>query len=85
MLTDIPRLTTNQIPTNLTVGTSSNCSEVYVGQWDRCWVGMRTELLMTPLTERYADLGQIAWVCWLRADVQLAQPAAFNVITGIRP
>ncbi|ETA93348.1 hypothetical protein O982_22325 [Mycobacterium avium 10-5581] len=34
--------------------------------------------------ERYADFGQYGFIGHLRADVQLLQPAAFAVDTGIR-
>ncbi len=84
-LEDIPRLSTNQVPVNLTTGTSNDTSEVFAGDWSHLWLGMRTELQLGTLVERYADAGQVAFLIWLRADVQLSQPAAFNVITGIRP
>ncbi len=80
----IPRLTTKQVPINLTVGTSSDCSEVYTGQWDQCWIGIRTDLRILPLRERFIDNGQYGFLAWMRADVQLAQPAAFVVDTGVR-
>ncbi|MGQ0482901.1 MAG: phage major capsid protein [Pseudonocardia sp.] len=83
-LAGMPILTTNQVPANLTVGTSTDCSEIYIGDWSKCWLGIRTELQLTTLVERYADLGQVAFLCWYRADVQLSQPGAFHVHTGIR-
>ncbi len=84
-LDGISRLTTKQIPVNLTVGTSSDTSEVYTGQFDQLMVGIRTDFRLLPLRERYlADNLQYAWLAYLRADTQLAQPAAFNVSTGIR-
>lgn len=81
----LPMGTTNQIPTNLTVGTSNDCSEVYTGQWDQLLVGIRTELRIDFLRQRYADNGQVAFLAWFRGDVQLAHPAAFVVDTGVRP
>lgn len=84
-LENIPRLSTNQIPVNITTGTSNDTSEIYAGDWSHLWLGMRTELILGTLVERYADVGQIAFLVWLRADVQLSQPAAFNVIAGVRP
>jgi HK97 family phage major capsid protein len=78
-------LTTNQVPGNLAAGTSTDASEIYIGDWSRLWLGLRTSLILTPLTERYADFGQVGFVAWLRADVQLSHPAAFAVITGVRP
>jgi HK97 family phage major capsid protein len=84
-IADIPRLTTGQIPVDLTVGTSTDCSEVYIGEWANLLVGIRLGIQLRLLTERYADNGQFAWRVHLRADVQLAHPAAFTVITGVRP
>ena len=83
-LDSIPRLNSKQIPITLTVGTSTDCSELYTGQWDMCMLGVRTSLRILPLRERFIDNGQYGFLAWLRADVQLAQPAAFNVDTGVR-
>jgi HK97 family phage major capsid protein len=56
-----------------------------VADWSKFLLGIRTALRVRVLEERYADFGPVAFVADLRADVQLSQPAAFNVITGIRP
>jgi HK97 family phage major capsid protein len=82
-LVDLKRLPTNQIPTDLTQGTSSTASEAYVGQWDQLLVGLRTQLVLTVLTERYADLGQIGIVSWWRGDIAVAHPQAFDILTGV--
>lgn len=58
---------------------------MYAADWSHLWLGIRTELQLGTLMERYADVGQIVFLIWLRADVQLTQPAAFNVIAGVRP
>jgi HK97 family phage major capsid protein len=83
-LASIPRLPTNQVPINLTVGTSTDCSEVYTGQWDQLLVGIRTDFTLKFLGERFIDNGQYAFLAYLRGDVQLAQPAAFVVDLGVR-
>jgi HK97 family phage major capsid protein len=84
-LADIPRLNTKQIPINLTVGTSTDCTELYTAQWDQLMVGIRTDFQLLFLRERYlADTLSYAFLAYLRADVQLAQPAAFVVDTGVR-
>jgi HK97 family phage major capsid protein len=84
-LDGITRLQTKQVPINLTVGTSSDCSEVYTGQWDQCMVGIRTDFNLRFLGERYlADNLQYAFLAYIRADIQLAQPTAFVVDTGVR-
>jgi len=81
----LPRLPTKQIPINLTVGTSTDASEIYTGQWDQLMIGIRTSFSLQFLRERFlADNLQYAFLAYLRADVQLAQPAAFTVDTGVR-
>jgi HK97 family phage major capsid protein len=78
-------LPTSQVPINLTVGTSTDCSEIYTAQWDQLMVGIRTDLRIEFLRERFlADNLQYAFLAYLRADVQLARPTAFVVDTGVR-
>jgi HK97 family phage major capsid protein len=83
-LDGIPRLTTNQVPINLTVGTSTDTSQVYTAQWDQLLVGIRTGFNIRFLQERFMDNMQYAFLASLRADIQLAQPSAFVVDTGVR-
>jgi HK97 family phage major capsid protein len=80
----LPLLPTKQVPINLTVGTSSDCSEIYRAQWDQLAIGIRTGFELRMLAERYADNQQIAFLAHLRADVQVLQPGAFVVDTGVR-
>jgi HK97 family phage major capsid protein len=81
----LPMLTTKQVPINLTVGTSTDCTEVYTGDWSNLLVGIRTDFNLRFLGERFlADNLQYAFLAYLRADVQLAQPTAFVVDTGVR-
>jgi HK97 family phage major capsid protein len=84
-LDNIPRLTTKQIGIATTVGTSTDTSQVFTGEWPLAMFGMRTELQLSLLDQAFMiSGGQYALVAWLRADFQLAQPAAFAVDTGIR-
>jgi HK97 family phage major capsid protein len=80
----LPMLPTKQVPVNLTVGTSTDCSEVYTGQWDQLAIGIRTDFELRALPERYADNQQIGFLAHMRADVQVLQPTAFTVDTGVR-
>lgn len=81
----LPRLPTKQIPINNTTGTSTDTSEIYTAQWDQLMIGVRTNFTLKFLSERYlADNLQYAFLAYLRADVQLAQPGAFVVDTGVR-
>ena len=79
---DLTPFVTSQIPVNLTQGSSSVASEIYVAEWADLLVGIRLGVQLRLLTERYADTGQYAWRVFLRADVQLAHPESFVVITG---
>ena len=81
----LPMLVSKQVPINLTVGTSTDCSEVYTGDWSNLMVGIRTQFNLRFLGERFlADNLQVAFLAYLRADIQLAQPSAFVVDTGVR-
>jgi HK97 family phage major capsid protein len=84
-LDGIPRLLSNQVPVTLTTGTSTDTSEVYVGEWRHLYLGVRSGPMTIQLKERYADTGEAALIVWFRGDVQAAQPGAFTVVSGIRP
>lgn len=77
------RFTTTAIPKNLTHGTATTATEAYVGDFRQLLIGMRTQLRIEPLRERFADTGEVAWLSWLRIDVQLEHPKGFVVITGV--
>jgi HK97 family phage major capsid protein len=87
---DIQRLFTNAIPNNLTVGTSVDCSEAYVGDFTLALIGMRSDVVVevsrvanAGATSMFSNMG-VAIRAYLRADFQLARPGAFRVVTGIR-
>jgi HK97 family phage major capsid protein len=81
----LPMLTTKSIPINLTVGASTDTSLVFTADWSNLLIGIRTDFRLRFLGERYlADNLQYAFLAYLRADVQLAQPTAFAVDTGVR-
>jgi HK97 family phage major capsid protein len=88
---EMQKLPTSQIPTNLTQGTSNVASEAYLGQFNELLVGVRTNLrieasrVSTVGGESAFDRLQIHVRAYLRADVALAQPGHFVVITGIIP
>jgi HK97 family phage major capsid protein len=79
----------NQVPNNLTHGSANTASDAFVGQFDHCMIGMRTSMVM-EISRTAADSTGSAftnaqvWIrAYLRADVQLAHPRAFNVLSGI--
>jgi len=78
-----------QVPINLTQGTSTTASEIYVADFQQLLIGMRTQLTV-EVSRQAGDATSSAfsnlqlWVrAYLRADIQLADPKAFNVITGV--
>lgn len=85
ILANVPILATMGIPVNQTQGTSNVASSAFLGDFSQVLVGIRTQLQITVLNERFAEYGQVGFVGWLRADVQVARPAALAKITGIKP
>jgi HK97 family phage major capsid protein len=81
----LPMLTTKSVPITVTTGTSTDTSYVFTADWSQLMVGIRTDFNLRFLGERFlADNLQYAFLAYLRADVQLAQPSAFVVDTGVR-
>jgi HK97 family phage major capsid protein len=71
---------TTQIPASFTQGTSTtNMSDVSVGDWTQLIIGQRLDFTVQTLVERYAELGQVGIVARWRGDVAPARPRAFGV------
>lgn len=66
-LEKVPQFTTTSMPAN----------EMILGDFTQLMIGIRSGLRIELLTERFADNHQFAFIAHLRADVQLAHPAAF--------
>lgn len=75
-------LTTTQLPTNL--GTGTNETTIYCGDFSQLMIGLRSEIRIDVLKERYADNHQYGFVCHARYDVAAAHPEAFLRITGVQ-
>lgn len=84
MLQPMKMIATSQIPNNLTATTSTDCSEIYVGDFSRMYFAMRESVSIQLLQELYAGTGEVGFACHVRADVVLTYPAAFAVVTGVR-
>jgi HK97 family phage major capsid protein len=84
MLQPVRMLATSQIPINLTVGTSNDCSEIYLGDFTRCAFTLRENVSVQLLNELYAGTGEIGFLCHVRADFVCWYPAGFAVVTGVR-
>lgn len=77
-------IASSQVPINLTVGASTDCSEVYIADFTKLLFAMRESLSIQRLNEAFATTGQVAFVGHVRADVMLTYPTAFAVATGVR-
>jgi HK97 family phage major capsid protein len=84
MLGNVKQIATSQIPNTLTVGTSSDCSEIYLGDFSNMLFAMREAVSIQMLREAYAGTGEIGFACHVRADVLVNYPQAFAVVTGVK-
>jgi HK97 family phage major capsid protein len=84
MLSGMTMLSTSAVPNNLTVGTSTDCSEIYIGDFTKLAFMMREQVSIQVAKEVFATTGEIGFVCHVRADVVLTHPACFAVVTGVR-
>jgi HK97 family phage major capsid protein len=82
----LPRLITNQIPSDLVVGNTSDNSEAYFGVWSDLLIGMRTSIRVEATRtagDAFSKM-QVLIRAYLRADVGVARGEAFQVVTGVR-
>lgn len=82
-IANIPFLDTTAVPVDGGVGT--NESTIIAGDFSRLMIGMRSQIRIEILKERYADTGQFAFIAFMRADVAAEYENAFCTITGITP
>lgn len=84
MLSTMNMIATSQIPNNLTVGTSTDCSEIYIADFSRMAFVVREAISIQLLDQTFAMNGQIGFIAHARVDVVLSYPTAFSVVTGVR-
>lgn len=77
-------LPTSQIPVNLTTGTSTDTTELYLGDFTGMHFLLRENVSIQLLRESYAGTGEIGFLCHARVDVVVPYPKAFAVITGLK-
>lgn len=82
---ELKRHMTNQIPEDL--GAGNNETRLIVGDFKRCWVGLRSrlELQINPFDGERFQRFQVSLRGVLRADVQLTHPEHFHVTNGLLP
>lgn len=79
---DIEVVDTTAIVSNETVGTGTNLSSFYCGPWQRMILGVRTDLDVQVLRERYADQSQIGFVSYMRFSIRTTHPETFAKFGG---
>lgn len=84
MLEKMQFLSTSQISNTLTVGGSSDCSQIFVGDFSKFVVGMREQFTVQILDELYAETGEVGFVMHARLDFACLYPQAFALVTGVR-
>ena len=84
-LQGIPILETTQVPITDTQGSATDASRVYAGYWpDLVW-GVRHDLTIEVLREKYSDNFEYGFQAHLRGDFAVRHPESFATITGIIP
>lgn len=84
MVEKLNLLSTTAIPDDLEVGTSENCSEIYLGDFTKMNFMMREQVSIQVAKELYAGTGEIGFICHVRADIAVLYPKAFARITGVK-
>ena len=84
MLQPMRMLTTTAIPNNLTVGTSTDCSQIFMGDFSKLIFAMREQMSIQMLDQTFATTGEVGFMCHCRADVMIQYPAAFAIVNGVR-
>lgn len=85
-LVGIPVYLTTQIPINLTVGTSTDCSYIICGQFDEAVIGERLGMEFAIDQSGTAFEYYQSWIRAIsRVDFALRTPEVFCKVTGVRP
>lgn len=84
-LEGVPFLETTNIPVDESHGTASDASRIVTGNWNDLVIGLRSEMRIELLRERYADSYQFGFLVHMRVDALPAREESFAQITGIIP
>lgn len=85
MLRSLRLLATSQIPVNQTVGASTDCSSLFIGDFSRTRFVVRESVSIQRGNELFAATGQVGFICHVRADFVVEYPTCMALVTGIRP
>lgn len=82
-IADTPMLWTSNMPTD--GGTGTNESQIIAGDWAQLMMGMRSNIRIVTLRERFMDNLQFGFIAHIRADFAAARDSAFTVLDAITP
>ncbi|MCC7488358.1 MAG: phage major capsid protein [Gammaproteobacteria bacterium] len=77
-------LKTTSIPVTQTMDTSHDCSTIFAGDFRDMLIGVRSGLQIQVLDQTFAGNHQIGFLASMRVDIQLARPASFGRLIGLR-
>jgi HK97 family phage major capsid protein len=78
----IPMLTTSAI--QIDAGSSNNESNAYVGNFQNLLIGLRNDIRIEVLRERFATTHEYAFIAHCRFDIAISHAASFHKISGIQ-
>jgi len=81
--TGIKQIVASKVPTD--GGTNSDESSIILGNFRHLWLGVRTDIRVEVLRDRFAENLQYGFMAHIRLDVQAEYPGAFTKLTGIQP
>lgn len=84
-LENLPFLQTTKIGNADTQGSSSNASKIIMGDFSKLYLGVRLNLQIIPLKERFAEFNQTGFLAVMRADIKPYHEEAFGMVKGIVP
>jgi HK97 family phage major capsid protein len=74
-------LTTSAI--QIDAGSGNNESNIYVGNFRNLMIGLRNDVRVELLRERYAENHQYAFVAHMRFDIAVSHAQSFHKISGV--
>lgn len=81
----VRKLPTTAVPVNQDQGTANDASSIITGDFRDLYIGMRQELQVQRLNERYADTLEVGFLASMRYDIAITRPASFSILRGITP
>lgn len=80
---NFPYLCENQIPTNLTVGSTATNSYMFFGDWRFMHIGL-SDVVELRLDQTFMQNLQVGLLVYFYADIKIVYPDAFIAATGVQ-